>query len=93
MEQYDKTLDVESSCTNQPQPRPTLYVISCYHLLYYVSPCARDMCNVCCFDACMCLHVADSTTQELQELSHNIFSLLLFVLQCCGLLTVGIALL
>ena len=55
------------------------------------------MCNVCCFDICMCicmcLHVIDSTTQELQEIWQSIFSLLLFVLQSCDLLTVGIALL
>ena len=39
------------------------------------------MCNVWCFDVCMCLHAIDSTTQKLQELWQNIFSLLLFVLQ------------
>ena len=93
MQQYDKKLDVGSSSTNQPQPSPTQYVILCYHMLCYVQPCARDMCNVCCFDICMCLHVIDSTTQGSQELWQKIFSLLLFVLQSCDLLTVGIALL
>ena len=39
VEQYDKKLDVGSSSTNQPQPRPTHYVILCYHMLCYV------MCN------------------------------------------------
>ena len=51
------------------------------------------MYNVCYSDICMCLHVIDSKDQELQELWQNIFSLLLFGVQSCDLLTVGIAVL
>ena len=42
----------------RPRTRPPLltYLLTlCCDMLRHVLPCARDMCNVCCFDICMCL--------------------------------------
>ena len=49
----------------QPTPAETQPLCTlCCHMLCYLLRCAANMCIVCFFDICMCLHVIDATSQE-----------------------------